>query len=283
MYEAGLAALRERGFSVDAPADVRPQGYLAGPDEVRLERLNTLLTDDDVDAIFCVRGGYGTMRLLDEVDYDAAGARPKLIVGYSDVTALQLALFARAGVPSIAGPMVAPDWSRMDDFSETAFWRLAGGDAPVEIFNPDDKPMGTLHEGEAEGTLIGGNLTMLVSMLGTRYMPSLEGAILFLEEIGEAPYRVDRHLATLQLAGVFDQIAGLVLGAFTDCGPPPDRPSLALGEVIKHYARFVDGPVAAGLVFGHLRPKVSLPVGTRARLSAEERRATLTIIEPITA
>lgn len=268
-------------MQVDAPDTVRPLGYLAGPDDLRIDRLNDLLRRDDVDAIFCVRGGYGCMRLLPHLDYEAAAEHPKLLVGYSDVTALQLALLARAGVPSIAGPMVAPDWSRMDAFSEAAFWALAGGAAPLEIENPGRQALGSLNDGRVEGTLVGGNLTMVTSLLGTPYLPDLDGAILFLEEIGEAPYRVDRHLAQLQLAGVFDRIGGMLFGSFADCKPLPNRPTLALREIIDHYAAMVDGPVVAGLAFGHMRPKVALPIGARARLYAENRRATLTILEPI--
>lgn len=281
LYEAGLEALRRRGLAVEAPAAIKPLGYLAGPDDWRLEHLNALLRRDDIDAIFCARGGYGTLRLLPEVDFEAAAAHPKAVIGYSDISALQLALLAKAGLPSIAGPMVAPDWSRMDDFTEASFWRVAAGEAPIEVLNPGGAPLGTLREGAAEGPLIGGNLTMITALLGTPYLPDLSGAILFVEEVGEAPYRVDRELAKLHLAGVLERLAGMVFCAFTDCQPLPDRPTLALREVVNHYAAKVGGPVAAGLTFGHLRPKVSLPIGALARLVAEERRAMLTVTESI--
>jgi muramoyltetrapeptide carboxypeptidase len=281
LYEAGLEALRQRGLTVEAPETIRPLGYLAGPDDVRLEQLNSLLGREDVDAIFCARGGYGILRILPEVDFEAAAAHPKALVGYSDITALQLALLAKAGLPSIAGPMVAPDWSQMDDFSEESFWRVAGGEAPIEVRNPGGLPLGTIREGAAEGRLIGGNLTMITALLGTPYLPDLDGAILFVEEVGEAPYRIDRDLARLQLAGVLDQLSGMIFRAFTDCQPLPDRPTLALREVVSHYAARIAGPVAAGLTFGHLRPKVSLPIGVSARLAAEERRALLTLTEPV--
>ncbi len=286
-YRAGLDALRARGLAVEAPGAIRPHGYLAGPDGLRVEGLNDLLRRDDLDAIFCARGGYGVLRLLPHLDYEAARAHPKLIVGYSDITALQLALWAKAGVPSLSAAMVAPDWSRMDGWSEDAFWKLAGGEAPVEIVGPGEKPLVGVRAGEAEGGLLGGNLTMVCALLGTPYLPDLDGAILFLEEVGEAPYRVDRLLAQLDLAGVLGRLGGLVYGAFTGAAPPKNRPSLSLREVAEHYANRVGadrggGPVAGGLVYGHLRPKAALPVGVRARLAVEGDRATLTITEPLT-
>jgi muramoyltetrapeptide carboxypeptidase len=281
-YRDGLAALRQRGLHVAAPDHVPATGYLAGPDDLRLDRLNELFRRDDIDAIICARGGYGTLRLLDGLDYDAIAARPKLIVGYSDITALQLALLAQCGLPSLSGAMVAPDWSRMDDFSESSFWTLAGGGAPVAITNPRGAPLLSIRRGDVSGPLIGGNLTMVAALLGSDFLPDLTGAILYVEEVGEAPYRIDRLFAQLALAGVLEEIGGLVLGAFTDCNPEPGRPSLALKEIIHHYAAMVDGPVVGGLVYGHLRPKPSLPVGVQAHLEAAFSEATLTVTEPLT-
>jgi muramoyltetrapeptide carboxypeptidase len=282
LYRHGVEALRARGLQVEAPDEVHALGYLAGPDELRLEALNDALRRDDLDAIFCVRGGYGTLRLLPHLDYEAAAAHPKLLVGYSDITALQLALWTRAGVPSLSGPMVAPDWSRMDDASEAQFWQVVGGDAPLRLDGPSGEPLAALREGEAEGLLIGGNLTVLCALLGTPYFPDLSGAILFLEEIGEAPYKVDRMLAQLHLAGVLEGLGGLVLGAFTQAEPAPGRPSLTMMEVVRHYAAFVPGPVVGGLVYGHFRPKVAVPIGVRARLWAEGGAAQLSVLEPLT-
>jgi len=281
-YTEGLQALRNRGFQVEAPETVAPMGYLAGPDDHRLDALNAALRRDDIDAIFCARGGYGTLRLLPHIDFEAAAQNPKLLVGYSDITALQLALFAQAGLPSLAGPMVAPDWSRMDPYSESSFWSLVDGSAPVEILNPYDEPWWTLRKGQAEGLLLGGNLTMITCLLGSPYLPDLDGAILFLEEIGESAYRIDRLLAQLQLAGVLERIGGLIFGAFTDSAAAPGRPTLHVQEVIRYYANFVDGPVAAGAVFGHLRPKASLPIGIKAHLDGRDHASFLTIVEPLT-
>jgi len=281
--EAGLAALRARGLRVELhrPMSPEPVGYLAGDDDARAAELNAFLRRDDLDALFCLRGGYGVLRLLDRIDYDAAASHPKLLVGYSDVTALHLALWTNAGVPGLSGPMVAPDWPTLDAESEAQFWRLAGGAAPVEIAGPGGEALAGVQDGRTEGVLLGGNLTMVAALLGTPYLPDLHGAILFLEEVGEQPYQVDRMLARLRLAGVLGRLGGLVFGAFTDCEPRSDRPSLPLDAVLDHYARCVPGPVAKGLVYGHFPRKSTLPVGVRARLDVRAEAGALTVLEPV--
>ena len=253
---AGLAALRARGLRVEMPAeaamladDFAPHGYLAAPDAARLAELNGLLRRDDLDALFVVRGGYGVLRLL----------------------------------PGLSGPMVAPDWPHLDAESEAQFWRLAEGHAPVAITGPGGEALEAVRPGRAEGVLLGGNLTMLASLLGTPYLPDLHGAILYLEEVGEPPYRVDRLLAQLRLAGVLENLGGLVLGGFTGCEPPQDRPSLPLDAVLADYTAGLPFPVARGLVYGHFRRKSTLPFGVRARLEADAGTATLTVLDPVTA
>ena len=282
-YRAGIAALRARGLHVETPRALRPHGFLAGTDAERLDELNTLLRRDDLDAIFCARGGYGILRLLPDLDYEAARAHPKLIVGYSDVTALHGALYTKAGLPGLSGPMVASDWPDLDAESEAQFWQLAEGHAPVEIVGPGGEALEAVRPGRAEGVLLGGNLTMLTALLGTPYLPDLGGAILFLEEVGEPPYRIDRLFAQLKLAGVLQRLGGLVLGGFTGADPLPNRPSLSLDAVLDHYLADLPCPVARGLVYGHFRRKSTLPFGVRARLEVEADAAALTVLDPVTA
>ena len=232
--EAGIAALRAEGLRVEAAYDLGPPlGYLAGADAARADALNALLRRDDLDAIVCLRGGYGLLRILDRVDYAAARAHPKLVVGYSDVTALHLALYAEAGVPGVSGPMVASDWAHGLD-AETAadFWRVAGGASGYAVRGPGGEALRPLRDGEAEGVLLGGNLALTAALLGTPYLPDLTGAVLFLEDVGEPPYRIDGLLARLRLAGVLDKLGGLVFGMFTGADVPPDRPSLSVDEVV---------------------------------------------------
>ena len=282
--EAGIQALRDRGLTVEtAVPEGGARGYLAGSDAARADALNRLLRRDDLDAVVCLRGGYGLLRILDRVDYAAARQRPTLVVGYSDVTALHLALYREAGLPGLSGPMAAPDWPHLDAETEAQFWTLAGGAAPVEIVGPGGEALQTLREGEAEGRLLGGNLALVTALLGTPYLPDLGGAILFVEDVGEPPYRIDGMLARLRLAGVLGKLGGLVFGLFTGADVPPGRPTLSVDEVLAHYATFVDGPVATGLVYGHVPQKATVPVGVRARLAAGASGAALTVLEPVAA
>ncbi len=280
---AGIAALRARGLRVEpGRAFGQPDGYLSGPDDERADELNDLLGRDDLDAVVCLRGGYGVLRLLDLIDYDAAREARPLVVGYSDITALHLALLAQSGLPGLSGPMVAPDWPTLDAETEALFWRLAGGETGVEISGPGDaRPFG-LRSGDATGTLVGGNLSLVCALIGTPYLPDLTGAILVVEDVGEAPYRIDGLLARLKLAGHLERLGGLVFGLFTGADPLPDRPSLALDEVLDHYAAFVNGPVAAGLTYGHVRRKVTLPIGVGARLVVDGPAARLVTTTPVT-
>ncbi len=281
--EAGLAVLRRRGVRVETldPAG-GPTAYLAGTDDARVAALNAALARDDLDALVCVRGGYGVLRILDRVDYAAARAHPKLVVGYSDVTALHLALYAKAGLPGVSGPMVASDWADLDAETEADFWRVVGGDAGYDVRGPGGEELVPLAEGGAEGVLLGGNLALVTALLGTPYLPDLTGAILFVEDVGEAPYRIDGMLARLRLAGVLERLGGLVFGLFTGADVPADRPTFSIDEVLAHYAPLVGGPVASGLVYGHVPRKSTLPVGVRARLTCGAQ-ARLRVLDPVAA
>ena len=267
-----------------------PQGYLSGPDAARLDELNRFLRSDNVRALFCVRGGFGVLRILAHVDYDAARARPKLLVGYSDITALQMALFQRAGWPAISGMMVASDFSGSseraappDADTERLFWELAEGGAPAPLLGPSGEALQPRQAGTAEGVLLGGNLSMLAKLVGTPYLPPMGGAILFIEDTGEAPYRIDGLLAQLKLAGLLSALSGLVLGRFTDWEKEASAPTLTLDEVLDHYADAVNGPVASGLAYGHIDKKSALPIGVRARLAVSEEDAVLSVLEPVVA
>ncbi|WP_420457190.1 S66 peptidase family protein [Rubrivirga sp.] len=281
---AGLSVLRERGLRVETadPAG-GPAAYLAGTDDARVAALNAALARDDLDALVCVRGGYGVLRILDRVDYAAARAHPKLVVGYSDVTALHLALWKEAGLPGVSGPMVASDWGvGLDAETEADFWRVVGGDAGYDVRGPGGEALTPLAPGEAEGVLLGGNLALVTALLGTPFLPDLTGAILFVEDVGEAPYRIDGMLARLRLAGVLGRLGGLVFGMFTGADVAPGRPTFSVDEVLAHYAPSVGGPVASGLVYGHVPRKSTLPVGVRARLTCGAE-ARLHVLDPVAA
>lgn len=281
-FDAGCRRLAARGYHlVQGRTVYEPRGYLSGHDEVRLRELNDMLGRQDLPVLFCARGGYGTLRLLPNINYDAARRTPALIVGYSDITALQLALCAQCDLPSVSGPMIAIDWSDIDDHSEQLFWTLLSGNTPQTIFPVDESAPDILHSGTAEGRLIGGNLSVLTRLLGTPYLPSLEGAILFVEDVEEPPYRIDGMLAQLRLSGILGVINGMIFGQFSNSQPDAGKPSLTLDEVLDDYSEFISGPVVSNFAYGHCTPFTSMPIGVHARLTAANDDARLTILEPV--
>lgn len=283
-FRAGIVQLERRGYRVEAGRSVfAERGYLSGTDDERLDELNGFLRRDDVKMVIAARGGYGCLRLLPRLDYAAARACPKLLVGYSDVTALHLALWRHAALPGISGPMVAVDWPDLDSASEAQFWSIARGETCDALTGPSGEPLRPLREGVAEGPLLGGNLSTIARLVGTPYLPSFEQAILFVEDVGEAPYRIDALLAQLRLAGAFDKLGGLVVGAFTRwrADSEPDRAAPSPDEIFREYFGDAPFPVARGLVYGHFPVKSSLPVGVRARLRVTSAMAQLSLLEPV--
>lgn len=247
-------------------------GYFAGSDEARAGDLNLLLRDPSIGAIWLARGGYGASRILDRVDWRAARGRPRILVGYSDATAL-FAAGARRGAPwsSLYGPVVT-------EIADPALWHrptllaLLDG-APIEVPIPR---RGVLAEGRARGPLAGGNLTVLTHLLGTPHMPRLRGAVLFLEDVGEETYRLDRSLVHLRQSGALDGVRGVILGAFD---PPPTRrtfpPDRPFREVVRETFGDLGIPVVSGLRAGHVPAKRTLPLGGEVRL--DTRRGTIRI------
>lgn len=251
-------------------------GYLAGTDQARLSDLNHALRDPAIDALWCLRGGYGVTRILPYVDLEALARHPKVVIGYSDITALLLALYRATGVVTFHGPMSrAP----LSGFSRAHFetlltrpepaGRLGRLPLPAEVVVPRSPRIRAIHGGVAEGPLVGGNLSLLTALAGTRHFPPLEGALLFLEEVGEDLYRVDRMLAQLRMTGAFEQVAGVVVGQFTDMKRGAgDGGALGFDEVLATYFGPLRVPVAYGFPFGHVEDQWTLPVGARARLDA---------------
>ena len=277
---AGLDRLRARYAVELACAPNEHYGYLAAPDADRLAALNRCLARSDLRALFCLRGGYGTLRLLPHIDYKKARDNPTLLVGYSDITALQLALYMKSGWTSLSAPVVT-EWGEADDATLDHFAQWAAGAVPGPLAGLDGAPLHPLNAGDAEGVLLGGNLSVLSRMIGTPYLPALDGAILFLEDVGEAPYRVDRMLMHLQLAGVLDDLAGVVLGRLSPPSEDPDRPTLSMDHVVRDYFADRPYPVATGLQYGHFTPRLTMPIGGRARLEVTAETATLTPLEPV--
>ena len=241
--------------------------YLAGDDAVRLASLHAALADAEVAAIHCLRGGYGAMRLLDGIDEALVRRHPKMLMGYSDITALH-ALWCRAGLPSLHAPMPGSDLlqtGREADCDALFTLLREGLEAGAVLAPPLQAAPATLHApGVAEGLLIGGNLSLVAALLGTRWAWPAAGAILFLEDINEEPYRVDRLLTQMRLAGVFEQVAGVVLGSFTEM----DDPSGLLHDLVLGACRRAGKPLLAGWPTGHGTPNRPLPMGLRVQMQA---------------
>lgn len=271
--EKGVRYFEQLGYRVKLGANVHAQhGHFAGTDEQRLHDLNTMLRDPEVKAIFAVRGGYGTPRLLPYIDYNAIRRQPKIIVGYSDITGLQLAIFRKTGLVTFSGPMPGVEfWKTPDPYTEEHFWRLiTSTKKPGKLPQPEKHPIKVRRRGCAEGPMLGGNLSLIVGSLGTPYSPSYRDAILVLEEISEEPYRADRMLTHLRNAGILSQINGLLLGHFTDCEPSdPRKPHLTMSQVFDETLAGVTVPMLERFQYGHIPCKLTLPLGIPTRLNAD--------------
>ena len=251
-------------------------GYLAGTDKDRAADLNAAFADPSVRAVFALRGGWGSQRMLPLLDWATIRANPKLLIGFSDITALHLAIQARAGFPTIHGPTAGSSWTK---YSYAAFRDLAfDGKLPLYRNLPGDQDRlvqrqgryQTLRPGKASGKLLGGNLTVLTSLVGTPWLPDFSGAIMFLEDTDEAPYRIDRMLTQIGQAGILRRVAGVVFGQCTNCRPSDGSTSLfTLIEVLQQHLQPLGVPVYTGAMFGHVDDQFSLPVGCRAEIDAD--------------
>ena len=260
------------GFQVKLDESVgQVYGYLSGPDQVRADAINRMFADPDVDAVYCVRGGYGTLRILDRLDYDLIRKNPKPFIGYSDITSVHIALNMRCGLVTFHGPMPSSDdlSSEADSFSRESLLRALMMESPLgRIENPKGVPLQCIQKGEAEGQLVGGNLTLVAAAMGTPYDLDTKGKILFLEDIGEKFYSLDRMLSKLRLGGKFDDCSGIVLGTFTDCVEEYPEYSLTLEEIIRDVVMPCGKPIVGGLQAGHCSPKITLPLGASCRMDA---------------
>ena len=275
-YRAGLTALRSLYDVRKSWTPGAERGYLAAPDAHRAEALNDAIAAPEIRAVICVRGGYGSLRLLPRIDWDAARAHPTLLVGYSDVTALHLAFYARADWVGVSGPVVT-EWARLDADTLDPFRALVESGRLVL----DEGALHPLNTGTTTGPLLGGNLSVLSRLVGTPYAPNWDGAVLVLEDVAEAPYRIDRMLSHLQHAGVLESVEGVILGDFGEEATEADEPTLSLETVFADYLEGRPYPVARGLRYGHLLPRCSLPIGAPVTLSVEADTATLTCPHPI--
>lgn len=260
------------------------RGYLAGRDEDRAADFNAMVRDPEVRAIHCLRGGWGSARLLPLIDFDAVARSPKAVIGYSDVTALLLSLHARTGLITFHGPNGSSEWNETNvGWLQRVTWR---GEAvtfenprqPTGAIVPDEFRTRPITPGRARGRLLGGNLTVLTALIGSPYLPDFTDAILFLEDVQEAPYRIDRMLVQLKLAGVLERVRGVVWGTCSKCDPGEGFGSLTIPDVLDDHVRSLGVPAYHGAMIGHMGRQFTLPVGAEVELDAD--RGTLRMLGP---
>ncbi len=280
-FEQARRALEALGLRVrEAPNARARYGHMAGTPRQRADDIHALLADDEVAGLLAITGGSGANRVLPLLDYGLFGRHPKLLGGYSDLTALVNAVHAKTGLVTFHSPLGRSDWT---PFTATHFRAVAMQAQPCTLplpvagEPPPEAPV-VMRGGRASGPLIGGNLAVLTSLAGTPYWPPLDGAILFLEDVNEYIYRVDRMLSTLALGGHLQRVAGIVLGGFTNCSPSAGSfGTLTLDEVFDDYFGELGVPVLRGAPFGHIARKMTLPLGVRAELDADA--GTLRLLE----
>ncbi|TWI04635.1 muramoyltetrapeptide carboxypeptidase [Luteimonas cucumeris] len=279
-------AMEALGFKVKlGPHLASRWGHLAGSDAERAGDLNAMFADREVKAIICARGGSGAARLLPLLDYGMIRRNPKVLLGYSDITALHNALLSQAGLVSFHGPIGAGSWNRfnVDQFQRVFFERELMqyrnvSDPGDELVQRKNRTI-TLSGGKARGELVGGNLSVLVALAGSRYLPDFSGRILFLEDVSEAPYRIDRMLSTLKLMGALDTIAGFIFGECTECDPGEGYGSLTLSQILDDYVKPLKIPAYRGAMIGHIRQQFILPVGGNMEMDADA--GTIRMLEPV--
>lgn len=271
--DPGIEYLEHLGFNIKRGKTLNARhGYFAGNDLLRAGDLNEMFGDPDVDAIICARGGWGSLRILNLLDYDLIKENPKLLIGYSDITTLQLGIWKNCRVPSLSGPMVAVEMGKgIHRFTEKYFLDQILGNHSALTIDLQSVDADIKGKTDHSGILLGGCLSLVASILGTKYEPDFEGVILFLEDIGEEPYKIDRHLAQLKQAGIFEKIGGLILGDFLDCEPEKNQQSFSVHELLSDYFNGMSYPVISGFPYGHGDKKISIPVGIFATINTKSR------------
>lgn len=271
--EAAQKALEGLGFRVKVGRSCFfKRGYLAGSDALRAQDLNSMFADPEVKGIFCLRGGYGGGRILERLDYELIRKNPKVFVGYSDITVLHIALNQKSNLVTFHGPMAASDMvGEFHPFSREHLLRAVLCPQPMNtVLNPENQEIKSLVGGKAQGPLTGGNLALIVSTLGTPYEIETEGKILFIEDVDEKPYRVDRMLTQLLLAGKLQQACGFIIGDWRNCEAANPEESLTLQEVFQDLLAPLGKPTLYNVKAGHSRPQLTLPLGVECLLDGDE-------------
>ncbi|MFN1833870.1 LD-carboxypeptidase [Balneola sp. MJW-20] len=270
-FDKMITNLNDLGFTLKRGKYVEEKnGYLAGSDEQRAEDLMNMFRDKEIDAIMCIRGGWGSNRILSMIDYDLIRSNPKPLIGFSDITSLHMAIYKKSSMVTYHGPVGKSVWTpySINSFEST----LIKGDKTRYSVIDDQKY--TIQAGEASGVLLGGNLSVLCSLIGSEYLPDFSGAILFVEDIGESVYRIDRMLMQLKMAGILNAISGFIFGKCTECDAGPN--SLKLNEVLEHYIKPLQIPAFYGAMISHEDDNATIPVGIEAVMNSSDCTISLT-------
>ncbi len=260
-----------------SPTLTTTPGYKSRSVEVRIDELNWAFSDKETSAVWCLRGGYGSGQILDKIDYELIKKNPKVFIGYSDITAMHLAIHQLTGLVTFHGPITL---SAFTNYTESNFRKVIFQNTPIgNLSNPtavsgvrNAYPIRTIVSGKAEGKLVGGNLSLITSLLGTDYEIDAKDRILFIEDVGEEPFRIDRMLNQLRLANKFEECSGIVFGRCNDCvyrNAPNSTWDTSLGEVLDLYFGKLKKPVFYGLMIGHTSDQLTLPYGIKATMDAD--------------
>jgi muramoyltetrapeptide carboxypeptidase len=279
-------ALEALGFRVKLGKNLENRyGHLAGTDQERADDLNGMFTDSEVKAVICIRGGSGASRILDLIDYASIAQNPKPILGYSDITALHCAIYAKTGMICFHGPNGSGSWN---SFNVKQFEQVFFAQTKLTFKNEQTKGddlvvkanrIQTLRAGTATGKILGGNLTVLTALSGTEYFPDFQDSILFIEDIGEDPYRIDRMMSTLRLNGTLAKIKGFIFGQCSDCTPGGGYGSLSVDQVMDDYILPLGIPAYTGAMIGHVPKQFIVPMGAKVQMDASE--GTFTLLETV--
>lgn len=272
-------AVKALGFNVIlGESCFEEYAYLSGKDEVRARDLNNAFSNDNVDGVFCLRGGYGTPRILDMINYDLIKKNPKVFIGFSDITSLHIAINQKSNLVTFHGPMAASNMVEdFDEFTRKDFMRAITESKGYNIENPDKEYIKSLNTGYTEGEITGGNLTLIASSLGTPYEIDTKGKILFIEEVCERPYKIDRMLTQLRLANKFNEAAGIIFGDFNDCVAKEGHKTFELVDIFNEIVGTCGKPIVYNVKSGHCKPMITIPFGVKATLDAN--KCELRIIE----
>ena len=270
-----IASLNELGLKVViGESCISEHGFLSGTDDIRANDINCMFADKNIKGIFALRGGYGCARLLDFLDFKLIKKNPKIFIGYSDITALHIAINQKSKLITYHGPMISTELIKgLDEYSADYYKKFIFGNEKVEeLFNPEGNTLEVINNGIASGQLTGGNLSLICSSLGTKYEINTKNKILFLEEVEEVPYKVDRMLTHLKQSGKLKDVNGIILGAFTNCIAPNNKKSLSLQEVFNEIILPLKKPTISNLVCGHCLPTLTLPLGEKVLLDANNKK-----------